>query len=153
MNRQTTQFKQSRYEKIPKSIVFGRFLLIFASVAYFFISILLIVYFGVDVGMGYINWTEPLQCLAGTFSLPLAIFLIYAGSAGFCYVRNKGKLLPIASFAAVFGAIFVILDVTLYCFLYRDGFPATRLALRLGTVDASILIYFFGWLLAKNYLD
>ena len=153
MRRITTQFKQSRYKKTPKSILFGRVLLIFSSILLFAAAIAITVFFTYYTSRGMINWNSPLPCFVGVMSIPLAISFFIMGLAAFSYVSGRGRFNSIIGLTATLGILVAIIDTVIQATLLLHGFTIYYFLGRLGIVVLPLLLYFIGWFLAKNYLD
>ncbi|MDY6431191.1 MAG: hypothetical protein SPL00_05375 [Bacilli bacterium] len=153
MNKIPTQVKQSKQVSVPKSIIFGRVLLIFAAVGFFLMAIYLPIDFIIDNLNKTIRWTDPLHCFIGVAIIPLAVFMIFAGIAAISYVRDEGPFLSFAALSAILCAVICFVDLVITTFIAINTKNGLEFTIRFFTIVVPCFLYFLGWLLAKNWLD
>ena len=151
------------YANAPAKIKVGRVLLIIGSILFFVTSVAFMVMFFCSLYSVWdysIDWNDASDVFSIVSAPFLAVFYVFAGIGGLCYVFDKHRMKVIASLAGVVMLVVIAVSVVI---MFRDLIKdclqpnanttaaVTEFFVRFGSIQITGGVYFIGWFLTKDY--
>lgn len=96
---------------------------------------------------------DPFGWVIVVFSFFLYLFMIFASIGGVSFSLNKGPFLSLTALTAIVSAVCFLVWMIFDINGLVSGGNVSTFFQSFASIDLSLLIYFIGWFLAKDYLD
>lgn len=160
---------QQSHNYVPASITFGRVVLLVSCGLFFIDAFLELVEFSfASVSAAYpnflygaytVDWSDAISVFDYA-SLPIiATFMVFAAIGGVSYVLDKGPFVSWVSLAAIVSALIVFVRILFLIGMAFTGNLDYDLSDPTGWLkivndfEINTVLYFIGWMFAKNWLD
>ena len=154
---------KSFFAEAPLKVRAGRVLIKIGSILFFIGAVVLITEFVLSLVPNEVyspDWTDASTVFGIVTDPLLALFYIFAGIGGFCYVADKHKLKVVVSLAGVIMLIVIVIATVLMfrnliksCLAPDANVAAAWYAFLQDFISIQLSggIYFLGWFLTKDY--
>lgn len=153
MKKDSLIYKAYLDKDVKFSIRLGRMILAFGSVFLFVSGLIHVVNLIISLCNYDYSTMEPLGLVLVIFSFFLYLFMIFSSVGGISFSLNKGPFLSLTALTAIASAVFFLVWMIFDINGLVSGGNISAFIQSFASIDLSLLIYFIGWFLAKDYLD